>query len=285
MRTLLALGALVLAIAVSGCGGGGSTGTQTAPTANTGGNTGGGSAQGAVAAAGAKTQGEQSARVSFTATFTGGKSAGKMAGEGAFAKRKGRLTLDMSGLAGGELGSGKAELIFNELVYYMKLPASAGAQLPAGKKWFKIDLAALGQERGLDLEQLMQLNQSDPSQALDFIRGASADFAEVGKEDVRGEETTHYKGTIDLEKVAAEAPADIRDQYRRLFQLGGDKKVPMEVWIGDDGLVRKIRFTQDLPDKSTLTMEEELYDFGTEVDVNPPPDDEVLDLTDLLGNG
>jgi hypothetical protein len=281
MRALLALGALVVAIAVSACGGGGSTTTPTAP----GGNTGVGSAQSAVAAAGEKTQEAKSARVSFTATFTGGKSDSKMTGEGAFAQRKGHLTLDMSGFGGGALGSGKAELIFNELVYYMKLPPEAGTQLPGGKKWFKLDLAKLGQQQGLNLEQLTQLNQSDPSQALDFIRGASADFREVGKEDVRGEETTHYKGTIDLEKVAADAPADIRDQYRRLFQLGGDKKVPMEVWIGDDGLVRKIRFTQNLPDNSTMTMEEELYDFGTEVDASPPPDNEVLDLTQLIGNG
>lgn len=236
----------------------------------------------AVVLAGQKSSDAQSARISFTATFTGA-TTGTMTGEGAFAKRQGRLTLDMSGLAGGSaIPAGKAELVFDKLVYYMKLPPGSGVPLPPGKDWFKIDLAKLSQSKGLNLEQLTQLNQSDPSQALDFMRGASDDFHEVGKETVRGDETTHFAGTIDLDRVAANAPPDVAEQYRKLAQLSPSKKVPMDVWVGHDGLVRRLSFTQSLAGDSKMTMDEEIYDYGTNADVTPPPADQVVDLTDFI---
>jgi LppX_LprAFG lipoprotein len=273
-----ALASLLVAVTVAGCGGGSSQpastdqvdiSTSAAPQAQ------------AVLAAGQRTSAETSARVSFKATFTGDTN-GTMTGEGVFSQRQGHLTMDLGGLTG--VGTGQAEIVFDKLVYYMKLPPGSGASLPPGKEWFKLDFAKLGKQQGLDLSQLMQLNQSDPSQALDFLQGASDDFEEVGQEEVRGEQTTHYKGTVDLEKVAQEAPADVQEQYRELSELTGDKKVPMDVWIGDDGLVRKIAFTQAVPNGGSVKMEEELYDFGTDEQVEVPSDDAVVDLTALLGN-
>jgi hypothetical protein len=280
MRAALGIVALAVTLAATACGGGSSgdttvTPTETAPS---------GSAQALVAAAGTKTADAGSARMSFTASFRGPTS-GSMTGEGVFDKRQGHLTLDMSNLsgAGAVVPGGKAELVFDQLVYYMKLPEGSGLPLPPGKEWLKLDLQKLSQSQGLDLEQLAQLNQSDPSQALDFLRGASEDFERVGTEDVRGVTTTHYKGTIDLTKVSENAPPEIAEQYRKLAELGPSTKVPMEVWIGDDDLVRRIRFEQALDENSTMTMEEEFYDFGADVDVTPPPDDQVVDLTALLG--
>jgi hypothetical protein len=206
-----------------------------------------------------------------------------MTGEGEFSNREGHLTLDMSDLGGGAFGDGTAELTFSDLVYYMKLPQGAGLPLPPGKEWFKIDLKQLGQTQGLDLEQLTQLSQSDPSQALDFLQGASDDFHEVGTEDVRGEKTTHFAGTIDLNKVAKNAPADLAEEYKKLAEQAPSPTVPMDVWIGDGGYVHKLRFEQKLAAGASMTMEEELYDWGTDVNVTVPSDDEVVDLTQLLG--
>ena len=191
MRRLLLPLALLLALAASACGGSESSSTEGSPSSAP--------AAQAVADAGQKSSDAGSARASFTANFTGATS-GTMTGEGEFSNREGHLTLDMSDLGGGAFGDGTAELTFSDLVYYMKLPQGAGLPLPPGKEWFKIDLKQLGQTQGLNLEQLTQLSQSDPSQALDFLQGASDDFHEVGTEDVRGEQTTHYAGTIDLEQ-------------------------------------------------------------------------------------
>jgi hypothetical protein len=279
MRRLL-LGLLVLAtLAASACGGSSSTSSGTVADTTASPN----AAQSAVASAGSKSADAGSARASFKATFTGATS-GSMTGEGEFSNQEGHLTLDMSGLGGGDLfGGGQAELIFSNLVYYMKLPEGTNVPLPPGKQWFKIDLQALGQSKGFDLDQLTQLSQSDPSQTLGFLQGASDDFHEVGTEDVRGVSTTHYAGTIDLAKVAENAPSDLAEQYRKLAELTPSSKVPMDVWVGDDGLVHKLSFEQKLADNSSMTMEEELFDFGADVNVTPPPEDQVVDLTQLLG--
>jgi len=279
-RVALAL-LLLVAVIAAGCGGDGSQSSSTPPTATGSASTPSASSANAIVQAGQTTSAETSARVSFKATFTGDTS-GTMTGQGVFSRRQGHLTMDLGGLT--SLGTGQAEIVFDKLVYYMKLPAGAGASLPPGKEWFKLDFAKLGKQQGLDLSQLMQLNQSDPSQALDFLQGASDDFEEVGQEQVRGGQTTHYKGTIDLQKVAEEAPADVQEQYRKLSELSGNQKVPMDVWIGDDGLVRKIAFTQAVPNGGSVKMKEEFYDFGTDEQVEIPADDEVVDLTALLGN-
>ena len=220
--------------------------------------------------------------MSFKADFTGD-TTGSRTGEGVFGQRQGHLTMDLSNLGGTGAALGQAEIVFDNLVYYLKLPEASGVPLPPGKTWLELDLAKLGETQGLDLAQLTQLNQSDPSQALDFLAGASDDFHEVGTEDVRGEPTTHYAGTIDLDKVAENAPDDVADQYRKLAELSPTKKVPLDVWIGSDGLVRKIRFEQAPAEGSAVTIEEELYDYGTNADVTIPSESEVFDVTELLG--
>ena len=274
MRRFLLPFVVLLALVAAACGSSGSSSTEGSPSSAP--------AAQAVASAGQKSSDAGSARASFTATFTGATS-GTMTGEGEFSQREGHLTMDMSDLGGGAFGNGAAELTFSDLVYYMKLTQGAGLPLPPGKEWFKIDLKEIGQTQGLDLEQLTQLSQSDPSQALDFLQGASDDFHEVGTEDVRGESTTHYAGTIDLNKVAENAPADLAEQYKKLAELAPSPTVPMDVWLGDDGYVHKLRFEQTLAAGSSMTMEEELYDWGTDVNVTVPSDDEVVDLTQLLG--
>jgi hypothetical protein len=274
MRRFLLPLAFLLVLAASACGGSASTGTDGTPSSAP--------AAQAVSNAGQKSSDAGSARASFTADFTGSTS-GTMTGEGEFSNREGHLTLDMSDLGGGAFGSGQAELVFSDLVYYMKLPDGAGLPVPPGKEWFKIDLKQLGQTQGLNLEQLTQLSQSDPSQALDFLQGASDDFHEVGTEDVRGEPTTHYAGTIDLNKVAEKAPADLAEQYKKLAELAPSSSVPMDVWIGDEGYVHKLRFEQKLAVGSSMIMEEELYDWGTDINVTVPSEDQVVDLTQLLG--
>jgi hypothetical protein len=277
VRLLAACCALVFALLLAACGGGSSQSASTeqfdistseVPEAQ------------AILAAGQKTSASQSARVAFKATFAGGNE-GELGGEGVIADHKGRLTMDLGGLAG--LGSGQAEVVFDGLVYYMKLPPGTGVQLPAGQEWFKLDIGKLGESQGLDLSQLEQLNQSDPSQALDLLQGASDDFHQIGSAEVRGESTTHYQGTIDLQRVVAEAAPEVKDVYQRLLQLSGADSVPMDVWIGDDGFVRKLRFTEQVGE-SSVTVDEELYDFGTDEQVTVPSDDDVIDITALLGN-
>ncbi len=266
-------GLLLLAmLGLAACGSSQVASTDTAATLD---------AQQAVLQAGAKTQ-AKSARISFTGEMSGAVS-GTMSGEGAFAGRQGRMTMDMELDGAGGAFSGRMEAIFDDLVLYMKFPPQIADQLPSGKEWVMFDLEELGRQQGIDFEQLMQVSGTDPSRSLGLLGAASPDFAAVGDENVRGVETTHYRGTVDLEKLAEDAPADARASYRRIIELTGQKTVPVDVWIDDEGLTRRMRYEQKLPDGSSTTVTQELYDFGVEVDVEPPPASDVLDLGELIG--
>ena len=73
------------------------------------------------------------------------------------------------------------------------------------------------------------------------------------------------------------------DQLVRAERLS---RVPIEVWIDDDGFVRRMKQTLEgsgsgLP--MNMTMTTDLYDFGTDVTVKEPPADEVVDFSELTG--
>jgi hypothetical protein len=250
------------------------------------------SPQAAVAEAATKYEEAGSSRVSMTATLKdvpGGPLT--FTGEGEFDRERGRMTMDMSSLgeATGGAFAGELEMIFDRLVLYMKFPAAITEQLPGGKSWVRIDLREAGKELGIDFAELMQVQQSDPTQALQYLRGASEDFEAVGEEEVRGVETTHYRGTIDLRKAIEQVPEDARDSFERAVELIGTNRLPFEVWIDDDGMARRMKYEQPLPgadgQEASMELTMDLYDFGAEIDVEPPPADEVIDMQELLGQG
>jgi hypothetical protein len=250
------------------------------------------SPQAAVAQAATKYEEAGSSRVSMSATMTG--VAGgpfTFAGEGEFDRERARMTLDMSelGEATGGAFAGELEMILDDLVMYMKFPEAITEQLPGGKSWVRIDLRQAGKELGIDLEELMQVQQSDPSQSLQYLRGASDDFEEVGEEEVRGVETTHYRGTIDLHKAVEQLPEDARGSFERAIDLIGTDELPLDVWIDDDGMARRMKYEQPLPsaggEEGAMELTMEFFDFGVDVDVEPPPSDEVIDIQELIGAG
>jgi hypothetical protein len=296
MRARRAAASSLAALALLGlaaCGGGGSgesASTQPATTAQ--------DAAGVAAAAAEKTRAAGSSKVAFTTTLTlPGQSAPiEIDGEGAFdyAQQRGTLSLDFgaildqlgAGALGGEGGT-TAEVVFDGGIFYMKLPL-LGQLLGGDKPWIEFDLAKLSSGGSAGLGQLAQAGGNDPSQYLAFLQ-AAGDLREVGTEQVRGVETTHYAGTVALDKVAQAAPADARAELQRVVQQLetrlGTSSLPVDVWIDGDGLVRKIVQTYDAAASGggSTRVGVELYDFGTDVEVTVPPADQVVDVTELTG--
>lgn len=278
-RPLVALLALLAAIPLlTGCGGG----TDTLSSA-------------AVAKAADATVAKGGTRISLQsdATFPGGAGQLKMSGEGVVDGRtqQGRLTLRATSAPAGEsrdtLGQ---EVVFDKLVLYLRSPLFAAA-LRGGKKWVRIDLSRAGKAAGIDLASLTQSGQ-DPSQSLRLLRAVSGDITEIGKEDVRGVSTTHYKATIDLRKYPGTVPAEDRAAARATVKtltraLGGSTS-PVEFWIDEDDLVR--RYAQSLKVETaggtgTIEQRVDYYDHGTEIDVIIPPARDVQDFTDIAAAG
>jgi hypothetical protein len=134
----------------------------------------------------------------------------------------------------------------------------------------------------------------DPSAFLGFFAGA-VEVKEAGSDRVKGVATIRYEGTIDLAKVlsgfAKVVGEDVdEEQLRRgLQQLKaiGLGKIPFEVWIDDEGLLRKERLTMDMgmipgaPEDAGMEIEATFSDYGDPVDIEPPPRSQVTDVTDL----
>ena len=184
------------------------------------------------------------------------------------------------------------EVVFERLTIYMRSAAFA-AILPGAKRWLKLDVEKAGKTAGIDLGALAQQGQ-DPTQTLRYLKAASGAVERVGEEDVRGVKTTGYKATIDLrrypELVPAKDRAPARAAIEQVIELLGTDKAPVEVWIGEDGIVRRLKQKVSAPippgrERSTIEQQVDFFDFGTPVDVRLPPADEVQDATDLVAAG
>jgi hypothetical protein len=270
MRGLAILLALVLALAASACGGGSEPSAEQAP-------------QDAIVLAASKTNDVGTYKADITASSEISGQAFEMSGTGEFdgENQRGQMSVTAS-IAGQEIDM---EMVYALPDMYVRYPPGLLPGAPAGKPWIKLDLEKLGQETGLDISQLMQLDQTDPSQSLQFLRGVS-DVQAVGDEEVRGVPTTHYTGMVDLRRLA-EKDAALKDAVEQVIERTGASEIPIEVWIDQDGFVRRMKQSMEGAAGSgtnvNLTTTTEFYDFGTDVSVEEPPADEVVDFSQLMG--
>ena len=98
----------------------------------------------------------------------------------------------------------------------------------------------------------------------------------VGEQEVRGEPTTHYRGTYDVPRAIRGARGLQKDALRSSLGAAATlPEAPYDVFVDSAGLLRRVQQTIEVPSSTggalTVTMTLELYDFGIEVTVVPPP--------------
>jgi hypothetical protein len=181
-----------------------------------------------------------------------------------------------------------ADFSNGRFVLYMHLPFLAQV-VPGHKPWIKLDLAAYGKKLGLDFSQLTQFS-SNPGQTLDWLRSTSGAITSVGTETIDGVRTTHYKAAIDLAKypsiVSPDRRAAVRKAINAVINLTGLRTFPVDAWVSDDGLVRKMNMalTEDVNGQQmTMNMTTHFHDFNSPVSITLPPANLVLDTTQLVG--
>jgi hypothetical protein len=170
------------------------------------------------------------------------------------------------------------------LLLYMRSPMF-DKQLPAGS-WVKMDIEKLAKKQGIDMSSLMNANQADPSETLGML-SASKNAHVMNYDRVRGVLTTHYHLTLDLKRLAKENKA-MSKSLEQLMDMTDIKSFPAEAWVDNKGNVRKMKiemsFNAPTGGAFTMTMTEELYDFGVNVTIQPPPSSQVVDMSALLGS-
>jgi hypothetical protein len=270
-RALLGLALAGLAVSLSACGGAAS-------------------ALDPVAEAATKSADAGGATVKIDMAFTIGAQKGAMTATGRFDRDEGELSFDLSKLFTGSgapaAAGGPMRMIYRKedghSILYMSMPFLA-TMLPDGRTWVKTDLDRLAGVMGRDFGQLVGQSSQNPGDTLAMLRSVG-DVEKVGTDTVDGVETTHYRATIDLAK-AIEQKGVSKATVQRLRESGAPAKLPVEVWVGkDEGLPRKLEMaydakTQGSPVSTRMTMS--FSEWGSDVSVDAPPDDEVFDATEL----
>lgn len=216
-----------------------------------------------------------SAKMSMTMAMKAGSESFTLTGGGAFdyVKKLGQMTMTMPNPAGsGELSF---DTVITDTALYLKIPGSNPA-----KPWSKVDLT---KQLGGSLSSLT--SNSDPSSALEMLRGAKS-VTTVGKEQVRGTATTHYKAVIDINKAMAKQPAGVQAKLKSYEKLLGTQMtdLPIDVWIDDKGRPARFKMTMHIPASAQtgneavdMDMTIEMFDYGTPVTVTVPPASQVND--------
>lgn len=249
-------------VALVGCGGGASTADRPDTLRP----------QAALAAAVEQTQDVSSFRFALTSSTDAGGQVVEFSGGGVATSdgSAAEMTFSLPG-GGGEL---RQRIV--DGVMYMEVPQQPGV-------FYELQVS--------DLVDTSLAASTDVTAGLAALRAAGADAEEVGREDVRGEQTTRYRGTMDVSKALEAFKGPLREQFEQVLASGGTQDVPFDAWIDDEGRIRQVDQTltlemPQLPEPLEVRTRLEMYDFGVEVDVQAPPASAVRDgapLLDALG--
>ncbi|MEU8886763.1 hypothetical protein [Streptomyces sp. NPDC048442] len=210
-----------------------------------------------------------------TRTSADGKSVA-VDGEGAIDLVGGNSTMNLS--AEGE----KMEQRIVDQVLYQKLPPKQRSGVPGNKPWVKIDLKKAAQQQGGNAQA------ANPADNTAYLKGINdKDVKKLGEEQVGGDDTTRYRVTVEVAKLAN------GEQLKK--QIG--PTMPMDIWLDEDGRLRRQQVDMTLsapqgtgagsstPKKVKVRTVFELSDFGTKVDAKAPPAAETADMTGKTGQG
>ena len=249
-----------------------------------------------VAAAAAKTQTAGAARIHLVMALTGHGKTLRMRGTGVMDGTSTELSFKLGsllGLAGlpsaasKQLGHASMKEIALEqngdYVIYMQL-GSLASQLPGGKQWIELDVSKLGKSAGLDVGKLLSGSQLQPTDLLSMLKAEGAKVRKLGSARVDGAATTHYRVSVDLAQALKSKGLTSPLLGSAVAQM---KTVTENVWIGKDGLVRRVALTYGLPlaGSPRLAMTMDISDYGAHVSIAAPPSSQVFDATSFAQQG
>lgn len=183
--------------------------------------------------------------------------------------------------------NGELDMIVDGSDVYIQLPATEDDQ------WARVELDDLiGDDVGFGGPGGLPFQS--PQDNLDVLTNAATGAQEGDTEEVRGESTTRYDLTVDLEQ-AAEDLEDGNATAQQLAQQSGVSELDMQVWIDDEDLIRRVSYSLDLSQaevdadevegaeveadpQGTVTLTIEYFDFGATLDIQLPDEDSIVDI-------
>ncbi|WP_406320901.1 hypothetical protein [Streptomyces sp. NBC_00519] len=181
------------------------------------------------------------------------------------------------------LGTTSMEARYLPDAYYAKM-GEKFAEQAGGKHWIRYgyaDLAALGGSSGAYLKDQMQ--NTTPNQSVKLLL-ASGDVKKAGTEKVRGVDTTHYSGTVDVADLAGKnsnlTASQLAGLKKQLTQAGVTTET-VDIWVdGQDLLVKKTEKGRMTAGEYTQTAY--YSDYGVKVSATEPAASDTEDFKALL---
>jgi hypothetical protein len=176
------------------------------------------------------------------------------------------------------------ESIATKTKVFMRSPSFAG-QLPAGKQWMEME-PLLGHSSTTAVG-----SESGAGNTLAMLKSVGGGAERVGQETVRGHLTTHYKGTVELSRVADLTREGGETELSEEVEALAEKEpapIPVDVWIDEKGLVRQVEMVQQLPASGSdditgsMDLRMQFFAFGHRAHIKLPPKREVFDYTPAL---
>ena len=195
------------------------------------------------------------------------------------------------------LGDGAMEIRYVDGVTYLNW-AIFGLMLGAETPWIAIEDES--SENAFDSVSGFGGGQfTSPESAVAFLNDVWG-VEDLGRESVRGVETTHYRGVIDVEVLMDElSPDDVATleadlNGTSLSDVFGD--FPVEAWIDDDDIMRRVVIGMDFSDfgsagaaaastVGSMTMSYEYFNIGSAVSIVAPPASEVTVVNETFLEG
>jgi hypothetical protein len=182
--------------------------------------------------------------------------------------------------------TGSEQVLLVNNVFYVQMQA---LQSLTNKPWMKIDpndtSNPANQFFGALVNSIKQ--NADPSQ---MIKNLEAGGTLTGTDTVQlnGQSTTHYKITVDIDKMIANQTDPTMKQMLGMAEQQGLHNYPVEVWLDSHGL--PVQTTINMPalasapgsgGLSTITY----GNWGAPVTISAPPDDQVGTMPSIPGTG
>jgi hypothetical protein len=217
-----------------------------------------------VAKAATATTKDGSAHIAFTASSTANGVTVAMTGSGDFSTtdQQGQMNVQFRS----QQSSGTIRELMKDSTIYMISPLFR-ASLPAGKAWMKVDLKKAGRGSGFDLSSF---SAATPNQTLTLLQKTGT-VVRLGSETIDGVATTHYRATIDPDKLRQDkllAKYDV--SYR-----------PVDVFIDDADHVRRLHLAYAAGGGGSSDMTMSFSRFGEPVGVELPDESAVWDATSV----
>lgn len=277
-KKAIVAGCLALGLALTGCSQ--STPGKASPAF--------GNAQELALAAKSETAKTKSARFTFEMNMMGQKVTGGGAGRFDGADTAMSMTMDVFGQ--------QMEMRFVDKAMYMKLPQGMPG-MGQSKPWVKVPADGNGPMSKMLGGTDQMLEQNDPSKTLEQIQKAGR-ITRSEQTQLDGQPVTHYWVDLQLAKLAGQVPGGMSGQSLEGMRKAGIESIPVQLWLNQDNL--PVQFTTDmtavmktaaeqagqqLPGGMRMSMTMKYHDWGAEVNVQPPPADQVGEMPSMPGMG